>query len=267
MTIPFQPIAFWATLSKKVMKKFLTPYCAGMFSEEEAAAKDAHLIIGRQGHRLIGNCVFLYWLVDKTNGKILDAKFQYFGHPYLIPLAETICNLVVNKSYADAYKITLDDIDQSLRTHQHQAALPPDSLPLYHLIIDALDIAIEQCLNIPLEDGSLPLQESPINLDFEDANPYTQEDWEELPAEKKLQILHSIIEQKINPYVAMDGGEVAIETLEDNLVTIAYSGNCSGCLSSVGTTLNSIGQLLKAYVYPELQIKVNEDSLNFSTSL
>ncbi|WP_100934266.1 NifU family protein [Candidatus Chlamydia corallus] len=265
MTIPFEPIIFWSTLSAKVMKKFLTPHCAGSFSEEDAELKDAHLIIGKQGHRLMGNCVTFYWLVDKQNGLILDAKFQYFGHPYLIPLAETVCNLVIGKSYSEAYRLTLDDIDKSLRTQMHQPALPEDGLSLYHFVIDALDTAVEQCLEIPLEDGSLPLQNTALDLDFEDANPYSQSDWETLTHEQKLYTLRNTIQERIGPYVAMDGGEVTIESLKELIVTIAYSGNCSACPSSLGSTLNSIGQLLRAYVYPELQVRVNESSLDLST--
>ncbi|AAP98819.1 NifU-like protein [Chlamydia pneumoniae TW-183] len=264
MTLPLEPMIFWSSLSAKVMKKFLTPHCAGTFSEEDAEAKEAHLVTGKQGHRLMGNCVTFYWLVDKKNGVILDAKFQYFGHPYLIPLAEAVCNLVCGKSYGEAYKMTLDDIDKSLRVHAHQPALPEDSISLYHFVIDALDTAVEQCLEIPLEDGSLPLQNSPMNLDFEDANPYSQSDWEALTHEQKLYALRATIAEKIGPYIAMDGGEVTVESLENFIVTIAYSGNCSGCPSSLGSTLNSIGQLLRAYIYPELQVKVDESSLNLS---
>ncbi|WP_201456385.1 NifU family protein [Chlamydia sp. 17-3921] len=267
MTIPFQPIASWATFSTKVMKKLLKPYCSGKFSEEDAEAKDAHLAIGKQGHRLMGNCVIFYWLIDKGNGKVLDAKFQYFGNPYLIPLAEVTCNLVIGKSYAQAYKISIDDIDGELRSHPEKPALPEDSLPLYHFIIDALDIAIEQCLEIPLEDGPSFLGETPAFPGMEDATPYGKEAWEALDIEKKLQILRTTTDEKISPYVALDGGAVTIETLEENVVTIAYAGNCSGCPSSIGTTLNSIGQLLRAYVYAELQIKVQEESLSFSQHL
>ncbi|SPN73973.1 Fe-S cluster assembly protein NifU,NifU-like N terminal domain [Chlamydia serpentis] len=264
MTIPFEPIVFWSTLSSKVMKKFLAPHCAGTFSEEEAELKNAHLIIGKQGHKLMGNSLTFYWLVDKQNGIILDAKFQYFGHPYLIPLAETTCNLVAGKSYSEAYKLTVDDIDRSLRTQIQEPALPKDSLSLYHFVIDALDAAVEQCLEIPLEDGSFPLEEASFSPNFEDADPYNQSDWDALTHEQKLYALRNTIEQKIGPYIAMDGGQVTVESLEDLVVTIAYSGNCSACPSSLGSTLNSIGQLLRAYIYPELQVKVNESSLDLS---
>ncbi|WP_348663277.1 iron-sulfur cluster assembly scaffold protein [Chlamydia vaughanii] len=266
MTIPFQPIASWAHVSPKVMKKFHKFYCSGTFSAEDAEIKDAHLIIGTQGHRLMGNYVIFYWLVDKTNGKIIDAKFQYFGHPFLLVLAETTCNLVIGKTYAQAYNLTVNNIDTELRSHPDKAALPESCTPLYHCIIDALDVAAQQCMDVPFEDGSLPLKDAFLPSDIEDANPYTQEAWDSLSLEAKLHALRSVTEEKISPYVALDDGSVMIETLEGNVVTIAYAGNCSGCFSAIGSTLNSIGQLLRAYVYSELQIKVNEASLDFSLS-
>ncbi|AFS21036.1 MULTISPECIES: NifU family protein [Chlamydia] len=266
MTIPFQPVASWANVSPKVMKKFHKFYCEGTFSAEDAESKGAHLIIGSQGHRLMGNYVIFYWLIDKVNGKIIDAKFQYFGHPFLLVLAETTCNLVTGKTYAQAYNLTVNSIDIELRSHPDKPALPENSSSLYHCIIDALDIAAEQCMEIPLEDGSLPLKESFLPSEIEDANPYTKEAWEALSIESRLHALRTITEDKISPYVALDGGSVLIEKLEENVVTIAYAGNCSGCFSAIGSTLNSIGQLLRAYVYSELQIKVNEASLDFSMS-
>lgn len=90
MTIPFQPVASWANVSPKVMKKFHKFYCEGTFSAEDAESKGAHLIIGSQGHRLMGNYVIFYWLIDKVNGKIIDAKFQYFGHPFYLSLPKLL---------------------------------------------------------------------------------------------------------------------------------------------------------------------------------
>ncbi|BAE80880.1 NifU-related protein [Chlamydia felis Fe/C-56] len=266
MTIPFQPVASWASVSPKVMKKFHKFYCGGTFSAEDAETKGACLIIGSQGHRLTGNYVIFYWLIDKVNGKIIDAKFQYFGHPFLLVLAETACNLVIGKTYAQAYNLTVNNIDTELRSHPNKPALPESSAALYHCIIDAIDTAAEQCMEIPLEDGSLPLKESFLPSEIEDANPYTQEAWEALSLESRLHALRTIAEEKVSPYTALDGGSVFIESLEENIVTISYAGNCSGCFSAIGSTLNSIGQLLRAYVYSELQIKVNEASLNFPMS-
>ncbi|EPP34848.1 nifU-like N terminal domain protein [Chlamydia ibidis] len=267
MTIPFQPIASWVAAPPKVIKKFRKFYCGGSFSSEDAETKNAYLIIGKQGHHLMGNCVIFFWLVDKENGKIIDAKFQYFGHPYLLILAEITCNLIIGKTYAQAYNVTINDIDKELRVQENKPALIDTYSPLYHFIIDALDIAAEQCMDIPLADGSLPLQEGTFPNISEDAHPFTEEVWTSLSQEAKIQALRNTTEEKILPYVALDGGSVVIENLENNIVTIAYSGNCSGCFSAIGSTLNSIGYLLRTHVYPELQIRVNESSLNFSTNI
>lgn len=266
MTIPFQPIASWAHVSPKVMKTFHKFYCAGTFSQEDAEIKNTHLIIGNQGHRLMGNLVVFYWMVDKSNGKIIDAKFQYFGHPFLLVLAETTCNLVTGKTYAQAYNLSVNAIDKELRTHEDIPALPEHYASLYYCVIDALDSAAQQCVDIAVEDGSLPLNNALLTQDFGDAQPYTPEAWSALSHEAKLHALRSLTEEKISPYVALDSGSVSIEGLEGNVVTIAYAGNCSGCFSAIGSTLNSIGELLRAYVYNDLQVKVNEESLNFSLS-
>lgn len=265
MTIPFQPIASWAHISPKVIKTFHKFYCGGCFSEEDAEAKGALLVTGSQGHRLMGNMVTFYWLIDQTNGVILDAKFQYFGHPFLLVLAETACNLLVGETYAYAYRITVTMLDQALRTQADRPALPDTCTPLYHCIIDALDNTAQHCTHLPLQEGSpsLPLRDVTFPEDTGDAHPHTKEMWEALSLEERLHALRTIIKEKIAPYVALDGGEVQITKLEENTVTIAYAGNCSGCISSVGSTLNSIGHLLRTYVYGDLHVTVDASSLHF----
>lgn len=260
MTIPFYPFFLWQSFPAKALRLFFQPKHGGVLSQEQ---EDDHsqLIIGKQGHLLMGNTVLFYWLVDTTNGLIREAKFQYFGHPYLLVLAEAACSLVIGKTFAAAYKITINDLNDEIRGYSLPSISLEDLSPLYHLVMDALDIASEQCVDIPVEDGSFPFREALLHLN--DCQPFSKEEWENLSYDEQLSTLNTMMKEKIAPLVAMDDGSVRIVRFEGLTVTIAYSGNCSSCLSAVGSTLNSIGQLFRAHVYPLLEIKVDEQSLLF----
>ncbi|MBQ8498785.1 iron-sulfur cluster assembly scaffold protein [Chlamydia sp.] len=260
MTIPFYPFPLWGSFPPKSLRFFFQPKHGGSLSQDQEN-EQMQVVIQKQGHLLMGNTLLFYWLVDKTNGIIHEAKFQYFGHPYLLVLAEAVCSLVIGKTFAAAYKITIDDLDQEIRGRAPSAIFLEDLSPLYHLVMDVLDMAVEQCIDIPVDDGPFPFKDALLHL--HDGQPYSKEAWENLSYDEQLAALNTMMKEKIVPLVTMDEGDVRIVHFEGLAVTISYSGNCSSCLSAVGSTLNSIGQLFRAHVYPLLEIKVDEQSLLF----
>lgn len=61
-----------------------------------------------------------------------------------------------------------------------------------------------------------------------------------------------IIENKVRPSVAMDGGDIIYKGFENGIVLLELHGACSGCPSSTITLKNGIESMLKHYV-PEVQ--------------
>lgn len=66
------------------------------------------------------------------------------------------------------------------------------------------------------------------------------------------QQIHEIIEAKVRPAVAEDGGDIVFEYFEDGVVYLSMKGACSGCPSSSVTLKNGIERMLKHYV-PEVK--------------
>jgi len=54
--------------------------------------------------------------------------------------------------------------------------------------------------------------------------------------------------------VELDAGGVEVVKVEENRVTIVYSGNCTSCYSATGATLEAIGNILRRKVYPDLMV-------------
>ena len=64
--------------------------------------------------------------------------------------------------------------------------------------------------------------------------------------------INDIIETKVRPAVAKDGGDIIFESYKDGIVYLNMRGSCDGCPSSEITLKNGIENLLKHYV-PEVK--------------
>ena len=60
-----------------------------------------------------------------------------------------------------------------------------------------------------------------------------------------------ILETKVRPAVARDGGDIKFKEYKDGKVKVEMQGSCSGCPSSTMTLKNGVENLLKHYV-PEV---------------
>jgi Fe-S cluster biogenesis protein NfuA len=63
--------------------------------------------------------------------------------------------------------------------------------------------------------------------------------------------IKELIEVKVRPAVAMDGGDIIFHSFEDGIVRLQLKGSCSGCPSSTITLKNGIENMLKHYI-PEV---------------
>ncbi len=73
------------------------------------------------------------------------------------------------------------------------------------------------------------------------------EDLEEI--EKKIV---KILDQKIRPAVAKDGGDIKFKEFKDGVVKVQLQGSCSGCPSSLMTLKQGVQNLLCHYI-PEVK--------------
>ena len=65
------------------------------------------------------------------------------------------------------------------------------------------------------------------------------------------EIINKIIEvldTKIRPAVARDGGDIKFKSFENGVVKVELQGSCSGCPSSLMTLKQGVQNLLKHYV-------------------
>jgi Fe-S cluster biogenesis protein NfuA len=85
--------------------------------------------------------------------------------------------------------------------------------------------------------------------EFVIANELFKEKKEHSEIEKKI---ISILETKIRPAVAKDGGDIKFKEFKDGVVKVELQGSCSGCPSSTMTLKQGVQNLLCHYL-PEVK--------------
>ncbi len=69
-----------------------------------------------------------------------------------------------------------------------------------------------------------------------------------------LDRINQVLDEKIRPGLAGDGGGLEIVGLTDKKLLIRYQGACGSCPSSIGGTLMAIEHMLKEEVDPDLEV-------------
>jgi len=64
--------------------------------------------------------------------------------------------------------------------------------------------------------------------------------------------INEVLDEKIRPAVARDGGDITFKSFKDGIVTVELKGSCSGCPSSIMTLKQGVQNLLCHYI-PEVK--------------
>ena len=67
-----------------------------------------------------------------------------------------------------------------------------------------------------------------------------------------VQQIKELLDSRVRPAVAMDGGDIVFQGFEDGIVTLQMRGACQGCPSSTATLKMGIENMLRHYI-PEVR--------------
>jgi NFU1 iron-sulfur cluster scaffold homolog, mitochondrial len=67
-------------------------------------------------------------------------------------------------------------------------------------------------------------------------------------SDETINKIMEVLDTKIRPAVARDGGDIKFKSFEDGVVKVELQGSCSGCPSSLMTLKQGVQNLLKHYV-------------------
>ena len=86
------------------------------------------------------------------------------------------------------------------------------------------------------------------NVSVLDKNYLKQKSNDEEPSDEVVKKIIDILDEKIRPAVARDGGDIKFKSFDNGLVTVELQGSCSGCPSSIMTLKQGVQNLLCHYV-------------------
>ena len=69
---------------------------------------------------------------------------------------------------------------------------------------------------------------------------------------KIINKINEVLDSKIRPAVAKDGGDITFKSFKEGVVTVELKGSCSGCPSSIMTLKQGVQNLLCHYI-PEVK--------------
>ncbi len=81
-----------------------------------------------------------------------------------------------------------------------------------------------------------------------DKNYLKQKTSDEEPTDEVVKKIINVLDEKIRPAVARDGGDIKFKSFDNGLVTVELQGSCSGCPSSMATLKQGVQNLLCHYV-------------------
>ena len=90
------------------------------------------------------------------------------------------------------------------------------------------------------------------NVSILDKNYLKQKSSDEKSNDEVVKKIINILDEKIRPAVARDGGDIKFKSFDNGLVTVELQGSCSGCPSSAMTLKQGVQNLLCHYV-PEVK--------------
>jgi NFU1 iron-sulfur cluster scaffold homolog, mitochondrial len=75
-----------------------------------------------------------------------------------------------------------------------------------------------------------------------------------LADDPQVREIEAILDERIRPYLASDGGWLEILDFEDKKLKIRYQGACGSCPSSLTGTLAAIENMIKDEIDPEIEV-------------
>ena len=75
-----------------------------------------------------------------------------------------------------------------------------------------------------------------------------------LSDDPRLVRINEILDERIRPSLAYDGGWLEIVSLQDSTLTIRYQGACGSCPSSLSGTLMGIEGLIRQEIDPDIEV-------------
>ena len=101
--------------------------------------------------------------------------------------------------------------------------------------------------------SGLPVMEAAQNTDGDENT-----DGDSGDDNETVQQIKHLLDTRVRPAVAMDGGDITFHSFEDGVVTLQMRGACQGCPSSTATLKMGIENMLRHYIPEVVEVRPTE---------
>jgi Fe-S cluster biogenesis protein NfuA len=95
----------------------------------------------------------------------------------------------------------------------------------------------------------------PLLRDEQDGGDDSGDEFYEAVDAETVATIKELIESRVRPAVAGDGGDITFRGFKDGIVYLTMKGACSGCPSSTATLRHGIQNLLRHYVPDVVEVR------------
>ena len=99
------------------------------------------------------------------------------------------------------------------------------------------------------------MSDAPLMRDGETGGTAEEEEFFEEAQADTVATIKDLIETRVRPAVANDGGDITFRGFKDGIVYLHMKGACSGCPSSTATLRHGIQNLLRHYVPEVVEVR------------
>ena len=133
----------WETNRFKVQMLIERPKNKGIITPEEAEKLNGELKIFEYGSLETGMMLKLYWVYDKSQERVISARYTIFGPPPLLAIADMAALLCRNKTYDEISKINYKSLEYFLRDNPVDSAMPKEYNYAVIFVLKALENAVK----------------------------------------------------------------------------------------------------------------------------
>ena len=129
--------------------------------------------------------------------------------------------------------LSIDGVEGVFLNNEYISITKHQDFDWYVLKPAILGLLMEHFIN------NLPIYNGSVSVEFDESDPIIKQ-------------IREIIDTRVRPSVAMDGGDIIYKGFKEGVVYLQLHGACSGCPSSTVTLKNGIESMLQHYI-PEVQ--------------
>ena len=233
--------------SGKIQERIAHPVFRGAFDQDDAKDRGLTLNTVKVGS------ITLNALFDPETKILYDARFFTYV-PILIAIVDQFLEMARGLPISRLSEVTGNRVEFLLRDDPEIPAVDPSRSMYFDEIVKIVK-ALEDNMNTALALSHASTSAREGGLSVTEHLSQKAETFCSLPEFAQRIQIEEVLDRFIRPGLAVDGGNVILEQIEDGQkLTLTYEGNCGSCGISAGATLAYIERTIRREIHDRVEV-------------